>query len=106
MASEGGWYLMSDNPYIGVRRYGLDLPDGTIIRTEYYQANTFMEANQRQRNETAGQRFGAFRHVASTPMHIWAKEIVPRRRQGDEKSLKKWLNNADQRPFRTFEGDI
>ena len=106
MASETGWYLLNDNPYLGVRRWGLDLPEGTIIRTEYYEATAFMEANLAQRNATSGERFGNLRHVASTPMHIWAKEIVPRRQQGDVASLKRWLNDSDQRPFRTFEGDV
>ena len=59
------------------------MEEATIIKTEYYVANAFMEANLAQRNATAGQRFGNFRHVASTPMHIWAKEIAPRQQQGD-----------------------
>jgi hypothetical protein len=101
-----GWYLMDDNPDLGVRRWGLDVEDGTIIRTEYYQANAFMEANLNQRNLTAGQRFGDFRHVASVPMHIWARQIAPRLKQGDQASLKRWLNDGDQRPFRTFEGKV
>lgn len=101
-----GWYLMSDNPLLGVRRWGLDNENGTLIRTEYYAANVFMEANRQQLNATAGERFGDFRHVASTPMHIWAREIAPRRRQGDEASVRRWLNDSDQRPFRTFGGKV
>lgn len=101
-----GWYFMDDNPYLGVRRWGLDTEDGTVIRTEYYMANAFMEANQQQRNHTAGERFGNFRHVASIPMHIWAREIVPRQQQLDQTSLKKWLNNPDNRAFRTFGGKV
>ena len=103
---EGNWYLIRDDPYLGVRSWGLDMEDATLIKTEYYVANTFMEANQQQRNATAGQRFGNFRHVASTPMHIWAREIVPRQQQGDTASLKRWLNDSDQLPFRTFGGKI
>jgi hypothetical protein len=106
MATEGGWYLMDDDPFTGVRRWGLDLEDRTIIRTEYTVANAFMEANQQQRNATAGERFGNFRHVASIPMHIWAREIAPRQQQGDQASIKKWLNDSDNIPFRTFRGKV
>jgi hypothetical protein len=104
--SERDWYLISDDPYLGVRRYGLDLEEHTIIKTEYYVANEFMEANLRQRNASTNERFGDFRHVASIPMHIWAKEIVPRQAQGDQKSLKKWLNDYDNLPYRTFRGKV
>lgn len=102
-----GWYLMDDNPYLGVRRWGLDDENGTTIRTEYYAANTFMEANLTQRNESVGQRFGnGFRHVASIPMHIWAKDIAPREQQGDQQSIKKWLNDSENIAFRTFRGKV
>lgn len=101
-----GWYFMDDNPLTGIRHWGLDTEDGTIIRTEYYMAVPFMEANQQQRNATDGQRFGNFRHVASIPMHIWAREIVPRQQQHDDKSLRKWLNDIDNRAFRTFGGKV
>jgi len=103
---EGQWYLMSDNPMLGVRRWGLDTEDGTIIRTEYYAANDFMEANLRQRNATAGERFGNFRHVAAVPMHIWAKELVAPVKQADKRFISKWLNDPEHRAFRTFEGDV
>lgn len=103
---EGDWYLIDDNPELGVRRWGLDLAEHTVIRTEYYAANTFMEANQRQRNATDGERFGDFRHVASIPLHIWAREIVPRQQDGNFSSIKRWLNNSDNTPFRTFRGKI
>lgn len=101
-----GWYLMDDNPALGVRRWGLDLEHATIVRTEYYAANVFMEANLRERNATAGSRFGDFRHVASIPAHIWAREIAPREKAGDKASIRKWLNNSDNRAFRTFDGDV
>lgn len=102
----GDWYLMDDDPYLGVRRWGLEVEEGTIVRTEYYAANTFMEANVQQRNAVAGQRFGDFRHVASIPLHIWAREIAPRQKAGDKKSIRKWLNDSDHRAFRTFGGDV
>ena len=101
-----GWYFMDDNPYLGVRRWGLDTEDGTIIRTEYYVANAFMEANVQQRNATDGERFGNFRHVASIPMHIWARDIAPRQQQNDQTSIKKWLNSSENSAFRTFRGKV
>src|SRR5262245_42807823 len=96
-----GWYFMDEDPALGVRRWGLDVEDGTIIRTEYYAANAFMEANLAQRNEDDSHNKSGYRHVASIPMHIWAKEIVPRERDGNQASIKRWLNNSDNLPYRT-----
>jgi hypothetical protein len=104
--SEDDWYLMDDNPYLGVRRWGLDTDTHTIIRTEYYQATAFMEANLAERNESIGKRFKNFQHVASIPMHIWAREIAPRQKQQDQASIKRWLNDSDNVAFRTFRGKV
>jgi hypothetical protein len=46
-----------------------------------------------------------FRHVAEIPMVIYQQMI----RDGsinDKKALKKWLNDPDNRPFRTWKGRI
>lgn len=101
------WYLLSDDPVLGVRRYALDLDDErSVIRTEYYAVDAFMTANAEQYKASEGQRFGKGRMVASIPMHIWARQIAPRMRDGNIQSLKKWLNDFDNRCFRTFRGRV
>lgn len=101
------WYLLSDEPELGVRRWGLDLDDEkTIVRTEYYEADSFMEANAAQLKASAGARFGDGQVVASIPMHIWARQIAPRQRDGNTASLKRWLNDPDNICFRTFRGKV
>lgn len=103
----GDWRLLSDNPYLGTRVWELELDENhTIRRTEYYAANDFMEANAAERNASDGQRFGDMAKVASVPMHIWAREIVPRVQDGNHASIRKWLNASDNRPFRTFRGNV
>ena len=105
------WYLMDDNPFLGVRRWGKDDENGTLIRTEYYAAVPFMEANAAQYRESIGERFGndlgnGMRHVASVPMHIWAREIAPLEKAGDKKAISRWMNDIDHRAFRTFRGKV
>jgi hypothetical protein len=98
---------VSDDPFLGVRRYELDLDDQrTVVRTEYYAVDAFMETNAALRNESDGKRFGDGQVVASVPLHIWAREIAPRRQDGNDVSLKRWLNNSDNRAFRTFRGKV
>lgn len=98
--------VFSDDPELGIRVHEFEFEKGTIYRTEYYAANEFMEFNRTQNNDTASERFGDTRKVASVPLHIWVQEIAPRFQDGNHQSLKKWLNDADNRPFRTFKGKV
>lgn len=106
------WYLISDNPHLGVRRWGKDDDNGTLIRTEYYAAVPFMEANATQYRESIGEKFGSgptgngMRHVSSVPLHIWARELAPLEKAGDMKAIKAWHNDIDHRAFRTFRGKV
>lgn len=102
-----GWDLISDDPYLGVRRWSKDLDDKTtIIGTEYYAVEHFFEENALHLRESDGHRFGEGKRVASIPMHIWSRVIAPAQREGDMAWIKKWLNDFDNRPFRTFKGRV
>lgn len=101
------WYLISDEPDLGLRRWGLDLDnERSIIRTEYYVADAFMDANAEQLKASEGVKFGNGQVVASVPMHIWARQIAPRQRDGNISSIKRWLNDPDNLCFRTFRGKV
>ena len=79
---------------------------GTIRKTEWYGEAAFIDAVSDERKSTDGQRFGDTRKVASVPMHVWAREIAPRQRDGNDGSLKRWLNGDKGAPFRTFKGTV
>ena len=101
------WVLVSDDPINGVRVWEFDLDDTqTIVRTEYYAAEPFMDMNAEQMKSSDGARWGDGRVVASVPLHIWAREIAPRLRDGNDGSIKRWLNDTDNQAFRTFRGSI
>jgi hypothetical protein len=65
-----------------------------------------LDRNKHLRNESAGQRWGDGKKVASVPIHIWQRELAEAQREGDEKFMSKWLNDSDHAKFRTKEGKV
>jgi hypothetical protein len=103
---DGEWRLMDDDPEMGVRRWWLDLGTHYVMRTEYYETDRMLEFNAALRSETAGQRFGEMRCVASMPMNVWQKTLAPAIQQQDSEYVRKILNDSDFSKFRTFEGRV
>jgi len=98
--------VVVDDPVSGTRVWEFEFENATVQKTEWYGEGEFLSANAEEINDNDGQRFGDMRKVASVPMHVWAREIAPRLKDGNDGSLKRWLNSSDNRPFRTFKGNI
>ncbi len=67
-------------------------------------AGPILRANRRAMAE-APDRWGPGRRVASIPINLWFQL----ERQGitrDDKRFRAWLNDPDNRAFRTFEGRV
>lgn len=80
--------------------------DNMIIRVDQDVTDT-IRTNEAERNATAGQRFGEWRKVASVPLnHFIQQGLADANKQHDDKYLSKWLNDGDNRAFRTFEGKV
>ncbi len=98
--------LMFQDPAAGTRVWEYEFEHATVNKTEWYGAQQFVDATQNQLKETDGQRFGDTRKIATIPMHIWAREVAPRAKDGNDSSIKKWLNSGDGKAFRVFKGDV
>lgn len=104
---DGDWRLLSDDPVTGLRRWQLLTEDDRIIiKTEHTKMETVLAVNRADYNESYGQRWGGGKRIASIPMHIFFRQIQPRLQQRDDKSLSNWLNDPDNRGFRTFRGKV
>lgn len=100
-----GWKLLDYDPENGVQRWELELDENqSIIKTEYLAENDFFETNKILRDESDNHRWGDGQIAASIPMHIWARNEGLR--SGDTDYIKKWLNDYDNRAFRTFKGNV
>jgi hypothetical protein len=57
-------------------------------------------------NASQGRRFGEGQRVASIPLNLFYDQLHEAQMQGDENYISRWLNDGDNRAFRTFEGTI
>ncbi|MBB4347949.1 hypothetical protein [Aliirhizobium cellulosilyticum] len=81
----------------GVERvFRIDTPVDHIIRE-----------NEFTRNATSGNRMGDWVKIASIPLnHAHHENLVRAHTEGDDKFVKRWLNDGDNRAFRSFEATI
>lgn len=78
-------------------------------RTHYkttYEVDDILSANQQERNMTSGQKWGEWRKVASIPIGLFYDNLGVAVQNRDEKYINRFLNDIDNRSFRTFEGRV
>lgn len=103
----GDWRLVEFEPDTGLRRYELDLGNGTtIVRTEYYKTEELIEQNKQSLNDSTNKRWGDGKVVASIPLNTFFRELAPALNNHDPNYVKKWLNDSDNGAFRTFGGRV
>lgn len=103
--NDGQWMLVSHDVKTG--RTVWKCYDGAKIhfRTDY-PVTAVIEDNKHYMNESQGQRFGDGKRVASIPLNIFYDRLVEAQKQGDKKYIRRWLNDSDNKAFRTFEGNV
>lgn len=83
--------------------YDIDDDHGALV-TEAIDDKILVDANNMIRNEREGERFGDMSHVASVPMNVAEDILFPALKNHDDDFVKKWLNDPDNRGFRTKAG--
>jgi hypothetical protein len=100
--------ILSRNDLLGTITYWVpDQDDPEVVRvvTVCSDVSPLFDRNQALKNETAGEKFGDLRMVASIPPNLyglWIKQGLIK----DDKSLNKLLNDPDYSKLRTFEGRL
>lgn len=94
----------------GLRRhyvYWVDKANGVGFRkTENMVESELLEMNRQRLNDSATERFGDGKIIASIPLNVFYRDFAKRLKDGDEDFTKWWLNNSDNRPYRTFRGRV
>jgi hypothetical protein len=80
--------------------------DGDIIYCTQQLVQPILDDNHEALNNSAGQRWGDGKIVASIPLPEYFEKFVPARQAGDEKYIKKLLNDSDFSKFRRFGGKV
>ncbi len=97
----------------GTRRhyvYWVDKANGVGFRkTENIVEDELIARNRESLNDSYGKRFSdepIGTRVASVPLNIFYRDLAPRLKDGDEDYVRWFLNNEQNRPYRTFRGRI
>ena len=97
--------IFDTDPLTGITRYWHLKENGEYV-IETVQKLDVDESNTRARNATDKRtKWGEMARVASIPLSVY----YDLKRQGivdDQKAFKKWLNDPDNRVFRTREGTV
>lgn len=94
----------------GLRRhyvYWVDKANGVGFRkTENLVEEDLLAHNRERLNDSQGQRFGDGKVVASVPLNVFYRDFASRLRDGDTDFMRWWLNNDENKPYRTFRGKV
>lgn len=102
---DGDWTLVDWDATSGRSVWSYFDGAQTHYRTDYPVEN-IVKDNQAFLADSQGQKFGDGKRVASIPLNIFYDQLGEAAADGDDKFLSKWLNDSDNRAFRTFEGRL
>jgi hypothetical protein len=84
----------------------VDGAPGYYMTCTQQRVDPILEHNKAELNDNAGKRWGEGRIAARVPLDVYFDKIVPAKKAGDQKYIKKMLNDSDYRDFRTFPGRL
>lgn len=103
---DGEWTLFDHDFHLKRTVWARQNPDGsTTYRTDYAVDDT-IEANREMRNAASKGFAGDWHKVASIPLNIVHEQLAEAQTQGDDKYLSRWLNDIDNRAWRTKDGRV
>ena len=108
MITDGDWTLINWDAEMKRSTWALHDTYGntTTIRTDY-QVDGLIDQNAEVRNIAEKQWRGDYHRIASIPLNVlWDSGLMDAQNQGDDKWLSKWLNDGDNRAWRTKEGQV
>jgi len=86
------WRYFDGQEYV----FRIDTPVDNIVRE-----------NEFTRNATSGNKFGDWVKIASVPAnHAHHANLVRAHSEGDDAYVSRWLNDSDNRAWRSFEGRV
>jgi hypothetical protein len=102
----GKWLPWSFDPVTNKKVSFCENEDGSILWHTETVVEELVEQNKAAFNDSEGKRWGDGKVVASIDLPTYFNKIVPAKQNGDDAYIKRWLNDPDNRAFRTFQGHI
>ena len=102
--TDGDWTLFDHDFKLKRTVWVRPNPDGSqTFRTDYAVDDT-IEANRDMRNAAEKGWMGDWHKVASIPLNVFHDRLAEASRQGDDAYISRFLNDSDNRAWRTKEG--
>lgn len=101
-----GWTLFDHDVRSGRQVWYLTNDDGSITWRTDYPVQPTIDINTAQRNLAQDNWKGDYHHVASIPLNIYHDQLAAASQQGDDGYISKWLNDGDNRAWRTKDGTV
>lgn len=96
--------VFSEDKAQGITKYWHVTDKGEYVVETQQDVSSIVEANKRQYNDNTG-RWGDLNKVASIPLSVYY-DLKRRGIADDPVALKKWMNDPDNRVFRTRSGNL
>jgi len=103
---DGDWVLVDHDFQLKRTVWARSNPDGsTTYRTDFAVDDT-LEANRDMRANASKGWQGDWHKVASIPLNVYYDQLHEAVNQDDMRHVSRFLNDADNRAFRTKEGKV
>jgi hypothetical protein len=103
---DGDWTLFDWDAKTGRSVWSYFDGEKTVFRTDYPVDNLISE-NAAVRNSAAQAWTGDYHRVASVPLNVFHQSgLAEAQAQGDERFVSRFLNDGDNRAWRTREGRV
>lgn len=106
MITDGEWTLFDHDPVTGRTVWLRDNGDGTTTARTDYPHQALIDENTAFRNMLSPGWKGDYHRVASIPLNIFHDQLAEASRQDDQRYISKWLNDRDNRAWRTKDGKV
>lgn len=103
---DGDWTLHDYDVVTGRQVWSLVNEDGSVTFRTDYPVEPTIDINTAQRNLAQDNWKGDYHHIASVPLNIYHDQLAAASQQGDDAFISKWLNDSDNRAWRTKNGTV
>lgn len=103
---DGDWTLFDYDARTGRQVWQLQNPDGSVTFRTDYPAQATVDINAAQRNMARKDWLGDYHQIASIPLNVFYDQLGQASREGDDKFVSRWLNDSDNRAWRTKDGRV
>ena len=103
---DGEWTLFDYDPQLKRQVWSRRNPDGSQTFRTDYEVDPTIEANTAMRNLASPGWKGDYHKVASIPLNVFWDQLAEASKQDDDKYISKWLNDSDNRAWRSKDGRV